>query len=166
MLRVSHQCARTNTRRSRLPGRAAGGIEDGIDHYIEVAEQPTAIKAVAQDVAVIFRAADFKVSVVPDMDAWLRRHAVFVTAIAGALYTKAGSARRLSTDVATIRTFILSVREGWDAFDKLSVAHALLVLHAIFRWVPLPFAAMYWSRLLGSTHGEYYFARHTRHAPC
>ncbi len=77
---------------------------------------------------------------------------------------KAGSARRLSTDVATIRTFILGVREGWDAFDKLSVAHAPLVLHAMFRWVPLPFAAMYWSRLLGSTRGEYYFARHTRHA--
>ena len=103
-------------------------------------------------------------SLMPDMDAWLRGHAVFVTAIAGALYTKAGSARRLSTDIATIRTFILGVREGWDALEKLSVAHAPLVLHAIFRWVPLPFAAIYWSHLLGSTRGEYYFARHTRHA--
>lgn len=103
-------------------------------------------------------------SLVPDMDAWLRRHAVCVTAIAGALYTKAGSARRLSTGIAIIRTFILGVREGWDALDNLSVAHAPLVLHAIFRWVPLPFAAMYWSHLLGSTRGEYYFARHTRHA--
>src|ERR1700676_1161748 len=34
-----------------FPG-AAGGIEDGIDQYIEVAEQPTAIDAVAQDIAV------------------------------------------------------------------------------------------------------------------
>jgi 2-dehydropantoate 2-reductase len=146
-----------------FPG-AAGGVEDGIDHYIEVAEQPTAIEAVAQDIAVIFRAAGFKVSLVPDMDAWLRRHAVFVTAIAGALYMEAGSAPRLSTDIATVRTFILGVREGWDALDKLNVAHAPLALHTIFRWVPLPFAAMYWSHLLGSPRGEYYFARHTRHA--
>jgi hypothetical protein len=103
-------------------------------------------------------------SLVSAMDAWLRRHAVFVTAIAGALYLKTGNARRLSTDIATVRTFILGVCEGWDALDKVSVAAAPLALRAIFRWVPLPFAGMYWRRLLGSTRGEYYFARHTRHA--
>ncbi len=146
-----------------FPG-AAGGIEDGIDDYVEVAEQPTAVEAVAPDVAATFRSAGFEVSLVSDMDAWLRRHAVFVTAIAGALYTSDGDARRLASRTADVRTFILGVREGWAALDKLRVATAPLALRAIFLWVPLPFAAMYWCRLLGSTRGEYYFARHTRHA--
>ncbi len=74
-----------------FPG-AAGGIEDGIDYYVEVAEQATAVEASAPDVAATLRPAGFKVSLVPDMDAWLRRHAVFVTAIAGALYTTDGDA--------------------------------------------------------------------------
>lgn len=78
-----------------FPG-AAGGIEDGIDHYVEVAEQPTVLEALAPDIAATLRAADFKVSLVPDMDAWLRRHAVFVTAITGALYMKTGNARLLA----------------------------------------------------------------------
>ena|GEM_PF-6369978 len=30
--------------------------------------------------------------------------------------------------------------------------------------VPLPFSVAYWSRLLQSPRGEYYFAYHTRHA--
>jgi hypothetical protein len=38
-------------------------------------------------------------------------------------------------------------------------------LRAIFRWVPLPLAARYWARLFASPRGEYYFARHARHAP-
>jgi hypothetical protein len=71
---------------------------------------------------------------------------------------------RLSTEIATVRTFILGVRQGWDALDRLSVAASPLALRAIFRWVPLPFAAMYWRRLLGSPRGESYFARHTSHA--
>lgn len=155
----------------RLDGHAssshspvAGGIEDGIDCYVEVAEQATAVEAIAPDVADTFRAAGFKVSLVPDMDAELRRHAVFVTAIAGALYTTDGDARRLASPTADVRTFILGVREGWAKLDKLGVARAPLALRAIFRWVPLPVAAMYWRQLLSSTRGEYYFARHTRHA--
>jgi 2-dehydropantoate 2-reductase len=75
-----------------FPG-AAGGIEDGIDHYVDVPEQPTAVEAIARDVGAPFRAEGFKVSLVWDMDAWLRRHAVFVTAIAGALCMTAGDAR-------------------------------------------------------------------------
>ena len=34
----------------------------------------------------------------------------------------------------------------------------------IFCWVPLPFAVAYWRRLLAAPRGEYYFARHARHA--
>lgn len=146
-----------------FPG-AAGGMEAGTDYYVEVAEQPTVVEADAPDIAALFHAAGFATSLVSDMDAWLRRHAVFVTAVAGALYAANGDARQLASKRHDIRNFILAVREGWAALDRLGVAPATLALRAIFRWVPLPFATMYWQRLIASPRGEHYFARHTRHA--
>ena len=41
--------------------------------------------ASAPDIVALFRAAGIRVRSIKDMDAWLRRHAVFITAISGAL---------------------------------------------------------------------------------
>lgn len=144
-----------------FPG-AAGSIERGVDRYVEVAEQPTVIEATVPDVAEVLRDAGFRVSLVRDMDSWLRRHAVFVTAVSGALYEVDSDALRLSSDSARVRAFIVAIREGWAAMDRRAIASAPLALRAIFQWVPLPFAVLYWKRLLASPRGEYYFARHAR----
>jgi len=144
---------------------AAGSVEEGVDRYIEVNEQPTVIEANALDVVSLFRGAGFRVTRVRDMDAWLRRHAVFVTAIAGALYEAGGDAQSLASNKEYVRTFILAVREGWSALDRRGVKSAPLALRTIFCWVPLSSAIGYWRRLLGSARGEFYFARHARHAP-
>jgi hypothetical protein len=143
---------------------AAGSIEKGVDVYVDVAEQPTIIEKTAPDVAAILRTAGFRVQLVADVDSWLKRHAVFVTAVSGALYLKKGNAGLLSSDKKLVRMFILAVREGWSALDGCGVAPPALALRTIFSWVPLPLAVVYWSRLFGSPRGEYYFARHTRHA--
>lgn len=146
-----------------FPG-AAGGMESGIDRYVDIPEQPTAIEGTAPEIASMLRAAGFRTQLVEDMDGWLKRHAVMMTAIGGALYQKSGDARRVSSDLTLIRTFILAVREGWAALDKLHVAPASLGLRAVFEWMPLPLAVLYWRNVIGSARGEYYFARHTRHA--
>jgi hypothetical protein len=98
------------------------------------------------------------------MDTWLRRHAAFVTAISGALYEVGGDAHSLARDNVRVRHFILGIREAWAAMDQRAVGPAPLALRAIFTWAPLPVAVLYWQRLLGSLRGEYYFARHARHA--
>jgi 2-dehydropantoate 2-reductase len=147
-----------------FPG-AAGGIESGIDRYVEIAEQPTVIEAAAPDIVTLFENAGFRVVAVRDVDSWLCRHAIFVTAACGALYEVGGDAHRLASDRAMLRTFVRAVREGWAALDRLGVAPPPLALRAIFRWVPLPLAVRYWERLFASSRGEYYFARHARHAP-
>jgi 2-dehydropantoate 2-reductase len=147
-----------------FPG-AAGSIEAGMDRFTEVSEQATAVEANALDVISMFRGAGFRVARVRDMDAWLRRHAVFVTAVAGALYESGGDARSLAANREGVGAFILAVREGWSALDRRGVKPAPLALRAIFCWVPLTYAVAYWQRLLGSDRGEFYFARHTRHAP-
>jgi hypothetical protein len=146
-----------------FPG-AAGGIEDGVDRYVDIPEQPTIVEATAADVAHAFRDAGFRVATERDVDSWLRRHAVFVTAIIGALYEVGVDTRRLSADRSRLQVFVRAVREGWAALDGLGVAPPPLALRAIFRWVPLPLAVRYWQRLFASPRGEYYFARHARHA--
>jgi 2-dehydropantoate 2-reductase len=146
-----------------FPG-AAGSLEAGIDRYVEVREQATVIEARAPDLCDLLRGAGFRVSLVPDMDSWLRRHAVFVTAVGGALYAVGGDTGALAHDKSLVRTVVVAVREGWAAMDRRSVGPASLALRAIFEWVPLPVATWYWQRLLGSARGRYYFAPHARHA--
>ena len=102
---------------------------------------------------------------VTDMDAWLRRHAVFMTAIAGALYLNGCDARRLARNREAVRAFILAVREGWAALNAMGVPSAPFALRTILCWVPLRFSVSYWCKLLASSRGDTYFAAHARHAP-
>lgn len=112
-----------------------------------------------------FRDVGFRVEGVRDMDSRLRRHAVFVTAVAGALYEADGDPPRLASDARLAGSFVRAVREGWAALDRIGAAPPPLALRAIFLWVPLTLAITYWRLLLRSSRGELYFAVHTRHAP-
>ncbi len=147
-----------------FPGMA-GRISGGVDRYIEVTQQPTAVESGASDIIKLLRQGGFRVVRVRDMDAWLNRHAVFITAVAGALYENGGDARRLAASPDSVRAFIRAVREGWSAMDRRHIKSAPLALRAIFSWIPLPLAVGYWRSLLASGRGEYYFALHARHAP-
>jgi 2-dehydropantoate 2-reductase len=146
-----------------FPG-AAGSIEAGTVRYLEVIEQPTVLEAAARDIISLFEQAGFRVSAVGDVDSWLRRHAVFVTAACGALYEEHCDARRLASDRARLGAFVQAVREGWRALDDVGVAPPPIALRTIFRWVPLSLAVHYWAQLFASRRGEFYFARHARHA--
>jgi 2-dehydropantoate 2-reductase len=146
-----------------FPG-AAGSIEGGVDQYVEIPQQPTVIEYSAPEIAVALREAGFKVTLVDDMPSWLSRHAVFITAIGGALCESDMDAARLGVNSELVSTFIRAVREGWAAMDRRGISSAPWALRAIFQWVPSPFAVAYWSRLLRSQRGEYYFARHIRRA--
>jgi hypothetical protein len=147
-----------------FPG-IAGDREDSVVRYLEIPQQRTVVEHSAQDVAQLFRDAGFPVDTVRDMDAWLQRHAVFVTAIAGALYENDCDAFRLAQNRDAVRRFIVGVREGWSAQDRNRVNPAPSALRTIMGWVPLRLSTKYWSRLLASSCGDIYFARHARHAP-
>ena len=147
-----------------FPG-VAGYREGAMIRYLDIPQQHTVVEERAPDVASLFREAGFRVDSVRDMDAWLQRHAVFITAIAGALYENGCDARRLAQNTETVSRFVLAVREGWAAQDRKGVGAAPLALRTIMCWVPLPLSVMYWSRLLASSRGDLYFARHLRHAP-
>jgi len=147
-----------------FPG-IAGSLKDGVVQYIEISQQPTVVDSDAADVAALFRDAGLLINREKDMDAWLRRHAVFITAIAGALYENGCDSHRLARNSNDVRRFVCGVREGWHALDQMRVARAPVALRTIFCWVPIRFSVRYWSKLLDSASGDLFFARHARHAP-
>jgi ketopantoate reductase len=147
-----------------FPG-IAGYREGAMIRYLDIPQQHTVVEERAQDVGSLFREAGFPVDRVRDMDAYLQRHAVFITAIVGALYENGCDAHRLANNPETVRRFIVAVREGWAAQDRKQVGAAPFALRTIMCWVPLGLSAIYWSHLLASPRGDLYFARHARHAP-
>jgi ketopantoate reductase len=154
--------------RSRMvlafPGIA--GYRDGaIVRYVDIPQQHTVVEECAHDVASLFRQAGFRVDRVRDMEAWLQRHAVFITAMAGALYENDCDARLLAQNAEAVYRLIVGVREGWAAQDRQGVGAAPLALRTMMCWFPLRLSTIYWSRLLTSPRGDLYFARHALHAP-
>jgi ketopantoate reductase len=143
----------------------AGYSDGGMIRYVDIPQQHTVVESRAQDVASLFREAGFRVDRVRDMDAWLQRHAVFITAIAGALYESDCDPRLLAQNAAAVRRLIVGVGEGWAAQDRKGAESAPLAPRTIMCWVPLGLSAIDWSRLLASPRGGLYFARHARHAP-
>jgi 2-dehydropantoate 2-reductase len=147
-----------------FPG-IAGYREGAVIRYVDIAQQHTVVENDAQDIISLFRGAGFRVDRVRDMDAWLKRHAVFITAMAGALYENCCDASLLAQDEEAVTRVILGVRQGWAAENRNGVGAAPLALRTIMCWVPLQLSAIYWRRLLASPRGDLYFARHARHAP-
>jgi 2-dehydropantoate 2-reductase len=147
-----------------FPG-VAGSMECGVVRYVEIPQQSTAVESDALDVVSLFRQSGFRVDEVRDMDAWLRRHAVFIAAIAGALYENGCDAGGLARNREAVRGLILAVREGWAALDTKGVPSAPFALRTILCWVPLRISVSYWCKLLASSRGDLYFAEHARHAP-
>jgi ketopantoate reductase len=147
-----------------FPG-IAGYREGAMIRYLYIPQQHTVVEQRAADVVSLFREAGFPVDRVRDMDAWLQRHAVFITAIVGALYENGCDASRLAQNPETVRRFIVAVREGWAAQDRKQVGAAPFALRTIMCGVPLGLSAIYWSRLLASPRGDLYFASHARNAP-
>jgi 2-dehydropantoate 2-reductase len=115
-------------------------------------------------VAGAFRAAGFAVSLTGDIDAWLKTHAFFVTAVCGAIYLAGGDCGRLSQDTATLTLMSRGVREGFAAMRALGLGVRPFPLRILFTWLPTGFAVNYWRRFFASKMADYVFGRHARFA--
>jgi 2-dehydropantoate 2-reductase len=151
-----------------FPG--AGGTREGyLIRYAMIAQQPTTLgeldgrqTARLRNLARAFRESGFSTTISRDMDAWLRAHAFFVTAVGGAIYLAGGDCRRLSEDNATLALMAKGVREGFAAIRALGMSVTPLSLKALFTWLPPAFAIYYWRRFFASKMADYVFGRHAR----
>ena len=149
-----------------FPG-AGGSLQRGVVEYALIPQQPTTIgepsMAITQRlrrIAQVLIRAGFRTVISRDMPAWLKTHAVFVTAVAGALYAGGGSAKTLALDHVRLEEFVLGVRRGFGALQKAGVQVTPWNLRLLFAIMPPAFAMAYWRRYFGSATAELVFARH------
>jgi 2-dehydropantoate 2-reductase len=151
-----------------FPG--AGGTRDGHTvRYALIAQQPTTIGEIGgrrtsrlREVAAAFRGAGFSTKISSDMDAWLKTHAFFVTAVCGAIYLSGGDCGRLSKDDATLSLMTKGVREGFAAVRALGLPVTPFPLKVLFAWLPRRFAIGYWRRFFASRIADVVFGQHAR----
>jgi 2-dehydropantoate 2-reductase len=153
-----------------FPG--AGGSRDrGIIHYAVIPQQPTTLgeldgrqSARLRDIATALKASGFPTKISHHMDAWLKAHAFFVTAISGAIYLAGGDCRRLSEKDALLALMTDGVREGFSAVRALGLTVTPLSLSVLFTWLPRSFAISYWRRFFRTEMADHVLSRHARTA--
>jgi 2-dehydropantoate 2-reductase len=151
-----------------FPG--AGGTRDGhVVHYAMIPQQPTMLGEPGgkrtpslHGVARALRTSGLRVRLARNMDAWLKAHAFFVTAVTGAIYLAGGDSRRLAGEDAVLALMADGVREGFAAMHTLGLPVMPFALKVLFSWLPRNFATRYWRRYFASEMGDYVFARHAR----
>jgi 2-dehydropantoate 2-reductase len=136
-----------------------------------IAQQPTTLGEFdgrctvrLREIAKAFRDAGLPTKICNDMDAWLKTHAFFVTAMCGAIYLAGGDCRRLSTDSAALSLMTNGVREGFAVVRALGQRVAPFSLRVLFTWLPDAFAVGYWRRFLATDRADYVLGRHARAA--
>jgi 2-dehydropantoate 2-reductase len=153
-----------------FPG--AGGTTDGhIVRYALIEQQPTTMGEIGGrrtarlcEFAAAFRGAGFPTKISRNMDAWLKTHAFFVTAVCGAIYLSGGDCGRLSEDDATLSLMTNGVREGFAAVRALGLPVTPFPLKVLFAWLPRRFAIRYWRRFFASKIADVVFGQHARTA--
>ena len=151
-----------------FPG--VGGTREGhVVKYAMIKQQPTTIGEVdgrrtarLREISQAFRDAGLPASICDDMDAWLKIHAFFVTAMCGAIYLAGGDCRQLSRDSATLRLMTSGVCEGFAAVRALGHPIMPFSLKVLFTWLPDAFAVGYWRQFLAAEMADYVFGRHAR----
>jgi 2-dehydropantoate 2-reductase len=153
-----------------FPG-AGGMLENGVVRYALIAEQPTTIGEASGQIsprvitlAAVLRRAGLNVSVSSSITSWLKTHAVFVTAVCGALYAARGSAATLAAKPALLNLFIEAAREGFKALHQAGFKVTPFKLRLLFEFMPTWFARSYWQRYFASSLGELVFAAHAKAA--
>jgi 2-dehydropantoate 2-reductase len=153
-----------------FPG-AGGTLEDQTVRYAMIAQQPTTVGEPSgmrthrlAEIADLFGNAGFPTRTCSNMDAWLKTHAFFVTAVSGAIYMVGGDCRKLSGDYEALALMTQGVREGLAAIRALGLTVTPLPLRALFNWLPPSFAIGYWRRFLVAPTADWVFGRHARSA--
>jgi 2-dehydropantoate 2-reductase len=153
-----------------FPG-AGGVLEDGVVRYAMIAEQLTTLGEADGQIsprvtalAALLRRAGLNVSVSSSITSWLKTHAVFITAVCGALYAARGSATELASNRALLNLFIEATSAGFKTLRRVGVKVTPLKLRILFEIMPVWFARGYWRRYFASPMGELVFAGHAKAA--
>lgn len=149
---------------------SVGGTRQGdVIRYILIRQQQTTIGEVdghvtprLQDLATAFLKAGFSVTFSPDMQAWLKTHAIFVSCVSAALATVEGDSVRLGHTHKSVVMMVKAIREGFNALQAQGTRVSPFNLRLIFLGMPTWFAVLYWQHAFQTTLGTLGMAPHAR----
>jgi 2-dehydropantoate 2-reductase len=147
-----------------FPG-VAGAIEpSGIVDYLEVKQQPTTVGLAPQTpiALALLASAGFATATSADMAAWLKTHAVFISAFESSIVRYGGDVVALANDRFAVRDLVLAVREGFRGLHSIDVPVLPTALRVIFLTMPAWFGTRYWARALAGPLGGLGMAPHSQ----
>jgi 2-dehydropantoate 2-reductase len=151
---------------------AGGRREDHRIDYLLIRQQPTTLGELdgsttprLEQIANAFKDAGFPIAISSNIDAALKTHAVFITAIESAIRMAGGSNTELAHRRDLLLLMVNAIREGFNVLSVLAVPITPFNLHLMFSWMPRWFPILYWRRALTSKLGEVSLAAHANAAP-
>jgi len=111
----------------------------------------------------LFEKAEFPVETSPNMDAWLKTHAIWITAAATALYLSGGHTQQMAHTRDAMVLMIRAVREGFQVLRTLGIPITPAKLK-IFEWLPEPLLFAFLQRLFDTKTAELVVAQHANAA--
>ncbi|MDA8324191.1 MAG: hypothetical protein M0030_30870 [Actinomycetota bacterium] len=159
--------ASTGPDRTTLAFPGVGGYReaDGTIRYLEIPQQKTTVdqsSAAGQTLAALLRSARMPVAGCRDMPAWLRTHAVFISAVGAAILGAGGDSAVLAADRDRVGAMIAGVRDGFLALRRSGSAVTPGPLRFMFTSMPRPIAVGYWQSQLRGPVGTVAIAPHIR----
>jgi 2-dehydropantoate 2-reductase len=127
-----------------VPGfPAVGGVRKGdVVHYIPLRQVPTMLGEAdgrvtprLHQLAALFKQAGFTVKLSPDMQAWLKIHAITDMGIIAAVRMTGGSAQ-LARSRRNVVMLVQAIREGLLALRALGTPLTPFYLTVLFLWLP------------------------------
>jgi 2-dehydropantoate 2-reductase len=111
----------------------------------------------------LFESSDVPVKIVDDIDSWLKYHVAFILPVAGALL-KSGDNYKLAKDQATIKQYIMAVREGGKALKSLGYTKSYNPKQNLFSLFPKWLLVRILSKVFDSKFAEVAMMMHVNSA--
>jgi 2-dehydropantoate 2-reductase len=123
---------------------AIGGVREGdVVHYITLRQMPTMLGEAdgrvtprLRQLAAIFKQAGFTVNLSPDMQTWLKTHAIMDMGIIAAVMMTGRKSAQLARSRRNVVMLVQAIREGLLALRALGTPLTPFYLTLLFLWLP------------------------------
>jgi 2-dehydropantoate 2-reductase len=124
-----------------------------------VGELDRAVSSRVEHIKDIFQKAGIKVDIPEDIDAWLKTHAAFISALAAASYRARGRGNRLTDEDKTLDMGIKAFKENLKALEELDIP-ILPKKFKVMRFIPSYFLKKKLKNLVDSDFGKIALSGH------
>lgn len=150
------QCEELDPQRIVSGFPAVGGVRKGdVVHYIAHRPVPTMLGEVdgrvtprLRQLAAVFKQAGFPVKLSPDMQAWLKTHAIMDMGIIIVVVIMTGGSAQLARSRRNVVLLVQAIREGLLALRALGTPLTPFYLTALFLWSPRWLTVIFFQSLL------------------